>query len=391
VPLWRGLAAAGVPLEVWFLTNHGLVASHDREFGERFAWDVDMLSGYASRFLEIEPGWDLSRFRDVRLRERLADRLRREGVRALWIEGWRFQANWQALRAARAVGVEVWLRGESNDLKRDGRLKALVKRPLLGRFFDRVDEFLCIGAANRRLYESYGVSRGKLHAAPYCVDNERFASAAKKFQSERDRIRDGWKIPRDSFCVLFCGKFIAKKRPLDLVHAVTRLGLPIGGSGPVHLLFVGSGQLGAEVRGACSVVFDAEGGPVASTSDKAKPASSFVGFMNQSQIARAYAAADLLVLPSDSGETWGLVANEAMACGVPAVVSDLCGCGEDLVAPLDRRLVFPFGDVDGLAAAIRHAMVARIPGEQIQRAADTHHLRHTVETAVTLYESRCDH
>jgi len=37
---------------------------------------------------------------------------------------------------------------------------------------------------------------------------------------------------------------------------------------------------------------------------------------------RYLAAADALVLPSDAGETWGLVVNEAMACGRPAIVSD---------------------------------------------------------------------
>lgn len=385
-PLWRALTAAGVPLRVWFLTNHGVEKLHDAGFGQSFAWDVDLLSGYSSEFLDIEPGWDLNRFRGVRLRERLAMRLRQDQVRALWIEGWRLQANWQALRAARSAGVQVWLRGESNDLKPDHPLKSLVKRPLLRRFFDRVDQFLCIGSANRRLYESYGVAESKLHRAPYFVDNDWFQSASRARLSQRDEIRKQWAIPHDSFCVLFCGKFIAKKRPLDLVQAIRKINATAKETSPIHILFVGSGEMRAVLRDACVVVHDVEGTPSAETTPGDRPTASFAGFLNQSEIARAYVAADLLVLPSDCGETWGLVANEAMACGLPAAVSDQCGCAEDLVATLDPKLVFRCGDVDSLAAAVGHARSTRIDADVVCRAADSHHLRTTVETVVRLYD-----
>ena len=54
------------------------------------------------------------------------------------------------------------------------------------------------------------------------------------------------------------------------------------------------------------------------------------GFLNQSEMAGAYALADVLAVPSAT-ETWGLVVNEAMACGLPAAVSDAVGCAPDLV------------------------------------------------------------
>ncbi len=76
---------------------------------------------------------------------------------------------------------------------------------------------------------------------------------------------------------------------------------------------------------------------------------SFAGFLNQTEITQAYAAGDCLVLPSDYGETWGLVVNEAMVCGLPAIVSDRVGCGPDLVEPGVTGAVFPFGDIPALA------------------------------------------
>jgi glycosyltransferase involved in cell wall biosynthesis len=52
---------------------------------------------------------------------------------------------------------------------------------------------------------------------------------------------------------------------------------------------------------------------------------------SQDALSRFYHAADMLVLPSRSGETWGLVVNEALHHGVPCVVSDRVGCAPDLI------------------------------------------------------------
>jgi glycosyltransferase involved in cell wall biosynthesis len=78
----------------------------------------------------------------------------------------------------------------------------------------------------------------------------------------------------------------------------------------------------------------------------------FAGFLNQTEIVKAYLAADCLVLPSDYGETWGLVVNEAMACGLPAIVSDRVGCGPDLIIDGVTGYIFPFGDITALAGKL---------------------------------------
>jgi glycosyltransferase involved in cell wall biosynthesis len=110
---------------------------------------------------------------------------------------------------------------------------------------------------------------------------------------------------------------------------------------------------------------------------------SFTGFLNQSEIVRAYVAADCLVLPSDAGETWGLVVNEAMACGLPAIVSDQVGCGMDLVHEQETGATFPMGDVTALANRIEE--FAADPDELIamgQRAQQLVLTHYSVERAV---------
>ena len=87
-----------------------------------------------------------------------------------------------------------------------------------------------------------------------------------------------------------------------------------------------------------------------------------LGFCNQSQMPVAYAAADVLVLPSDGRESWGLVANEALACGTPALVADNVGCAPDLARLLGEQVVFAGGNVDSLVdrlSAVLHCPPTR--------------------------------
>ena len=367
-PLWRELARAGVKFEVWFLTPHAVQSSFDREFGQTFAWDVNLLEGYPHRFLPVKTGWRLDRFRGIRLDTSWAEEFRARGVTHVWVEGWRFLEFWRAVQAARAGGLQVWLRGESHDLAPEPFWRRLVKRPLLDWLFQRVDRFLCIGAANRRYYGRAGVPEAKLCAAPYGVDNDRFAKAAAAFRPRRAELRAHWSIAPDAYVVLFCGKLIAKKRPLDLV-AAARLAPALAGR-PVHLLFAGDGELVAALNQALA----GRGGP----------AGTITGFLNQTQIPGAFAAADCLVLPSDYGETWGLVVNEALASGLPAIASDRCGCAEDLGLRQGRAHVFACGDVADLARSLRDVADRPPPPALLQLVVDAHDPRRTVETVQQL-------
>jgi len=349
VPLWQALALDGrVPFEVWYLTSHGVRPSADQEFGQTFSWDIDTLTGYPHRFLPALEGATPAKFLKCRLGEGLRARLRASGALALWIQGWQVAAYWQAVREARAAGVEIWLRGESNDLAPQPLWKRPLKRAQLRWLFKRVDRFFYIGSSNRRLYERFGVTDRRLYAAPYAVDNIRFAQQAAALRPHRAELRRQWGIPEDSFCALFCGKFIEKKHPMDLVAAARYL-IEQGLLPKLHLLFAGSGALGSELRRSCNVVFDAESPLVFSLQQRSLPPASFAGFMNQTEISRAYVAADSLVLPSDHGETWGLVVNEALASGLACLVSDACGCAEELTGESGS---FQFSNIPELASKL---------------------------------------
>jgi glycosyltransferase involved in cell wall biosynthesis len=144
--------------------------------------------------------------------------------------------------------------------------------------------------------------------------------------------------------------------------------------------------LGAAISGSCNTCFEAEKEiSISASNEHDKPTASFVGFLNQSEISQAYVAADCLVLPSDASETWGLVVNEAMASGLPCIVSNACGCLEDLIAPIRPDLSFPVGDIAALERAMSAAM-SRAPDPELLRAhIAKYDVTKTIETIERLY------
>jgi glycosyltransferase involved in cell wall biosynthesis len=173
----------------------------------------------------------------------------------------------------------------------------------------------------------------KLFPCRHFVDNARFAASAAANRARRGELRAKWGIAPDAVVPLFVGKLVPIKRVSDLIEAASICRREVE---RLHLLIVGTGPEEATLRG---------------KSESLGVAATFAGFLNQSEIARAYAAADFLVLPSES-ETWGLVVNEAMACGLPAIVSDQVGCAPDLVIEGDTGSVFPMGDIAELGASM---------------------------------------
>src|SRR5262249_39695769 len=157
----------------------------------------------------------------------------------------------------------------------------------------------------------------------------------------RAAARQAWGIDPDAFVVLFVGKLVISKRPLNVVRAIARL------KRRTTMLVVGSGPLEAELRTlARELSVDLK----------------LVGFLNQTELGRAYAVADCLTLPSDFPETWGLVVNEALATGLPVIVSAAVGCAPDLVDDGVTGFQYPLGHVDALAMRFAAVQLRKCEG-----------------------------
>ena len=327
IPWFQRLASQqGIDLTVYY----ALIPDAQQQgvgFGVPFNWDTPLLEGYTWEVLpNRKPSPDLRGF-FASSTPAVYSILKKSRPDAAIITGWQALPLLQALWACMRLGVPCLIRGEANALRERRWWVKPLHRLLLAQF----QGMLAIGQANRDFYLQSGINEMRIFSSPYFVDNQRFQEQLDLAAIDRGAIRAGWDVPSSSTCFLFAGKLEPKKRLMDLLQAVDQA---VKHNPNIYLLVAGTGELMGEAKG----FVDSRQLPV-----------SFAGFLNQTEITRAYEAADCLVLPSDFGETWGLVVNEAMACGLPAIVSDRVGCGPDLIEEGKTGAVFPFGDTDALA------------------------------------------
>jgi glycosyltransferase involved in cell wall biosynthesis len=329
-PLFRAISSnPGIDLEVLFCHNATPKEQAAAGFGVEFHWDVSLFDGYRYRFLKnvaaqptVAGFWGLDT-------PELTKLIQQKRYDAVIINGWHYKSAWQAMRACWKTETPVMARGDSHLHTERPAAKRLAKWPFYRWFIPKLDACLPVGKWSRDYFLNYGARPDRVFIVPHVVDTKFFSSATTMLLPQKSHLRAQWNLREDSVVFLFAGKFIEKKRPMDFVRAVDTAAKQLES---ISGLMVGDGPLRAE----CEEFVKEQNAPIR-----------FTGFLNQSQIAAAYVAADALLLPSD-GETWGLIVNEAMACGLPCIVSDRVGCGPDMIVPHETGEIFPLGDIGRL-------------------------------------------
>jgi glycosyltransferase involved in cell wall biosynthesis len=331
VPWFRGMAAhPDLDLQVFFCHQATQAEQSSAGFGVEFDWDVPLLDGYSYSFLKnVSRSPTIGEFAGLDTPQ-IAEIIRHESYDAFVVNGWYFKSAWQAFRACWKNGTPVMARGDSTLYNQRAPLKKIVKWPYYRWFIPKLDACLAVGTWSREYYLHYGARADRVFLVPHVIDDETFARMSASLNEERPAIRKEWGLDEGAVVFLFSGKFIEAKRPMDFVRAVEEAA---GRGAALMGLMAGDGPL----RQACEEYARLNNIPV-----------KFTGFLNQSQIARAYVASDALVLASAS-ETWGLVVNEAMACGRPCIVSDQVGSGPDMIVPGETGDIFPVGNISALA------------------------------------------
>lgn len=330
-PLLRRIAAEpGLTLRVLFGGTDTASRHHEPDFGVDVDWDVPLLEGY-----------DHVALADTHLRQEITE------ADVVWVHGWQYPWQRQATVFAKQYGVPVLMRGENWSVAMPdpwgpvGLAKRLWRRYLFG----LCAGFLTIGSRNAEYYRAHGVPANRLFSMPYAIDNLAFAKRAEAALPEREALRAELGLKPGQPVLLFAGKLMQRKRPDLLVAAWKRARW--NGPAPA-LVFAGDGELREVLR-------------------QQAPEAIVTGFRNQSQLPALYALADLLVVPSER-EPWGLVVNEAMACGTGVVASDEVGAAHDLVSP-QTGAIFRSGDIDALVAALADCLPrSRALGEAASRA-----------------------
>ena len=336
-PWFRWLRAhTALEFRVFYLWEFGVTAQRDPKFQTTFKWDVDLLSGYEHEFVPNtarDPG--SHRFGGLR-NPTLTARLTAWRPTALLMFGYNFASHLRAIAWARARGIPLIFRGDSHLLGRGAPRPwvALALRALYAQFA------ACpyVGAANREYYRGLGVPERKLFFAPHSVNAAWFDPSLAEHQERAAALRRQLGLDAHTRVVLFAGKLVPDKQPVELLQAFLALRRQ-----DVVLVIVGDGPEKLRLH---ELARTAPPGAV-----------HFLPFANQSEMPATYLLADLFVLPARGHyETWGLAVNEAMHLGTPVLVSDLVGCQRDLVTDGVTGWVFRANETLALEAKLAEAI-----------------------------------
>lgn len=331
VPVFRALARdPRVDLTVYYCCELGATEQRDPEFGTVFKWDIPLLEGYRHVFLRNWSRRPRPSFLGC-VNPGIIGELRRERFDAVLVYGYSVLTAWLAFLGGWLTRTPVFLRGVTHLLDDKPLHRRLAKRLLLTPLFRTMSICLYVGNHNREYYRAYGVPDEKLVHAPHVVSNEFFARHRERLRPRRGEVREAFGIGDDAPVILLPAKLVPWKNPLVLLEAFRR----VRRKHRCHLLYAGDGAEREKIE--------------RRVREQEIPDVVIAGFLNQTEMPKAYVAADVLCLPSQR-ETWGLVVNEGMNFDLPVVISHRVGCSTDLVRHGDNGFIVD--SVDALERAL---------------------------------------
>lgn len=280
-------------------------------FAKNHSWGVDVLDGLKHHVLRAKVKSTKSFFGIVANWKELFQLLREEEVKVVIINGWFPFCYLQVWIVCRCLGIPFIVRGDSNLLMNANSIKKWIKKQLLFFLLKLPSSFAYVGERTREFFIYHKVPNSKLFPG--------FHTVKKPQGRKQEKLIAGLQIG-------FLGKHIPKKNLEWLIEGLMNWErkdwkLIVGGDGPL----------------------------TRNLKDRFKDSRIvWEGFIPQSELAQFYNKLDVFVLPSAYNETWGLVINEAMECGVPCLVSNQVGCAVDLIDQGKTGFVFDLDSYSGL-------------------------------------------
>ena len=340
VALFRDLSVhPKIDLMIYFCSDEGLTGQDiTKKFNTDGAWGVEdeLLRGYKYKFLRnYSPRPSYLNWPIGLVNLGIWNELRKNRPDAVVLMSWMNPTWWLAIMGCLRYKIPFFYLTDGNiqaEILKPGwksKFNDILLRKIL---FKLASGFLCVGVANERFYRYYGVPGDKLVDFAFTWGYEDLLTRAGELSARREQLRNELSLSKESVVILFCGRLSPEKNPGVLLEAFERLELP-----EKNLLFVGDGKLRKELEDY--------------TEHHEMSSVHFLGFRNRKEIAKYFAIADLLVVPSDREATGGVI-NEGMCFKLPVIVSDQVGFGLDLVQSGVNGFSFPVGDSEALARTI---------------------------------------
>jgi glycosyltransferase involved in cell wall biosynthesis len=301
IPVFNALARhPEIDLHVVFLAETDPATRQWRVYENEICFSYDVLPSWRTRLAE----------HTVIVNQNVSSALHDSQPDVIICGGYNYLASWQAQHWANRAGVPflLWCESTENDQRGHHPLVEALKR----RFFDKCDGFVVPGISAQRYSLHMGAAEDQIFVAPNAVDNDLFFAATNEARSNVSRIRGRLGLPLRYF--LFVGRLVRSKGVFDLVEAYGSLDAELRSR--IGLVLAGDGPLRAELESRGRLIFPG--------------AVHLPGFVHRDELASYYALAECFVFPTHS-DPWGLVVNEAMACGLPIICTQVAGCAADLV------------------------------------------------------------
>jgi glycosyltransferase involved in cell wall biosynthesis len=324
IPVLNALAALSeIDLDVLFLSETDPSLREWRVYKQEIQFRYEVLSSFRRR---------LGKY-NLLLNYGVAAALQRAHPDIILCGGYSYLASWLAAYWARQRRIPflLWVESTAADLRRRRGVVEALKR----HYFGLCAGFVVAGRSSREYVRQFETSDRPIFTAPNAIDNDFFhrgAEDARRIDREGN-LRQRMGLPDSYF--LNVGRLVEAKGVFDLIDAYAKLDSQLRSN--VGLVFVGDGPARREL--------------MARAQDISPGRVDFRGFVQKEQMPVHYALARALVFPTHS-DTWGFVVNEAMACGLPVIVSDVAGCVADLIGDQRTGLTVRPSDVSGLASAM---------------------------------------
>ncbi|MFN3595954.1 MAG: glycosyltransferase [Rubricoccaceae bacterium] len=313
--------------EVFSEQGVGLVALETASESDTYRWRVDDRP-LPFRRETVFPGQSYHRLPSARIHAAVYAALERIQPDALLIHSYSTpdaQATLRWAREHRRVAV-CMAESRAEDTPRSPYREA-IKRALVAQF----DAALASGSASTRYIVSLGMPPGCVTRGYSIVDNDYFAQGAEAVRQARVRPAHlpGLADPAPFFFA--SARFMTRKNLPVLLRAfgAYRRRAEAAGHSPWRLVLLGDGEL----RPALEALAEAE----------APGAVTLPGWLELDALPAYYGLAGAFVHTAHVDQ-WGLVVNEAMAAGLPVIVSTGTGAAEDLVQ--DGRNGYTFAPED---------------------------------------------
>jgi len=300
------------------------------ETEENREWRI--LKNHINFDYQVLPGWHAfitKKEIPIHINRRVIKALRQHDPDMIVTSGYDSLAYWQAFLYCKFFKKKFIL-WNGTTLLSAGSIKGI--RGLLKKIIiKRADRYIVYGTKGKEYLKHFGAKSKDIYISTNMIDNDYFRDRVLQYRANKNFSEERKKYPK--ILLLYVGQLVKRKGIEQILKALNILENP-----EIGLMIVGSGSEEMNLKKFCK--------------ENKLENIFFKGFHQQEGLPKYYALSDIFIFPTFK-EPWGLVINEALACGLYVLCSDRAGSAFDLIKKDWNGALFNPHNVENLAMLIK--------------------------------------